>query len=249
MACSMAMTFDLESAGETTFGDFRPSGNAAADPHLDDVENRRWIPTGSRSPPWPPWSPGKVLVDLGCGTGHWLESYAAEAARVVGVEPDPALRAVAAGRVPGLEVRAGSSEHLPLPDASVGVIHARFAYFFPPGCDAGLAEALRVLRPGGALVVVDNDQRHGEFAGLLASSAHSAVQGRAEVTDAWWAQRGAQRVEVMSEWSFETRADLDAVLHLELPASVADRWLAEHPDTTRLTYGYVLFATAPTVGA
>jgi ubiquinone/menaquinone biosynthesis C-methylase UbiE len=150
-----------------------------------------------------PWA-GKVLVDLGCGTGHWLESYAAEAARVIGVEPDPALRAIAAGQARGAEVRAGSAEYLPLPDASVDVIHARFAYFFPPGYDAGLAEALRVLRPGGRLVVVDNDQRHGEFAGLLASSAHSAVQGRAEVTDAWRAQRGAQRVEVMSKWNFQT---------------------------------------------
>ena len=39
-----------------------------------------------------PWA-GKTIVDLGCGTGFWLSRYAAEAARVIGIEPDPAVRA------------------------------------------------------------------------------------------------------------------------------------------------------------
>ena len=47
---------------------------------------------------------------------------------------------------------AGSAERLPLPPCSVDVVHARFAYFLTPGGDAGLAEVLRVLRPGGAFV-------------------------------------------------------------------------------------------------
>jgi SAM-dependent methyltransferase len=73
-----------------------------------------------------------------------------------------AMRDLAHARSTGAQVLAGSAGHLPLPDASVDVIHARFAYFFPPGCDAGLAEALRALRLGGTLVVVDNDRRdHG----------------------------------------------------------------------------------------
>jgi SAM-dependent methyltransferase len=37
-----------------------------------------------------PWA-GQTLVDLGCGTGYWLPRYAADAARVIGIEPDPAL--------------------------------------------------------------------------------------------------------------------------------------------------------------
>lgn len=73
---------------------------------------------------------------------------------MVGVEPDPTLLPLARSRPGGATVHAGSAEHVPFPDASVDVVHAR-AYFFPPGCDAGLAEVLRVLRPGGALVVVD----------------------------------------------------------------------------------------------
>jgi SAM-dependent methyltransferase len=103
-----------------------------------------------------------------------------------------------------------------------------------------LAEVLRVLRPGGTLVVVDNDQRAGEFAGLLRAAANTAL-GQADGTDAWWAARGARRTEVMSRWQFPTRSDFEAVLRLEFPA-VAGPWLADHPDVLGLSYGYVLFA-------
>ncbi|MST31284.1 hypothetical protein GHK86_00870 [Acidimicrobiaceae bacterium USS-CC1] len=46
----------------------------------------------------------------------------------------------------------------------------------------------------------------------------------------------------MSEWRFERRQDLEAVLRMELPADVADPWLARHPAATGLSCGYVLFA-------
>jgi SAM-dependent methyltransferase len=76
-------------------------------------------------------------VDLGCGSGFWLPGYADEAAKVIGVEPDPALVKLAADRDPRAEVVAGSAEHIPLPDASADVVHARFAYFWPPSSRPG----------------------------------------------------------------------------------------------------------------
>ena len=225
------------------FSDFSPAPNQGGRPDLYELENRALDPAGlvlAAMRELAPWA-GQTLVDLGCGSGFWLPGYADEAAEVIGVEPDPALVTLAGARDPRARVLAGSAEHIPLPSQSADVVHARFAYFFPPDCAAGLAEVRRVLKPGGTLVVVDNDQRAGEFADLLRAAA-STGQGHADVTDAWWAARGASRTEVMSRWQFASRADFEAVLRLEFPGGVADVWLAGHPDVLGLSYGYVLFA-------
>jgi SAM-dependent methyltransferase len=229
-----------------SYPDWRFAPNIGGHPESYEVENRAVERAGhvlSAMRAIAPWD-GRVVVDLGCGTGFWLPRYAASAAQVIGIEPDPALRAAAsrAAAAGAVEVLAGSAEHLPLPDRSIDVVHARFAYFFPPGTDAGLAEVLRVLRPGGHLVAVDNDYRWGEFATLLAASAVRPPLRTAATVDAWWRDRGATRREVRSELRFDSRAELSAVLHIEFPAEVADGWLRRHPAATGLSYGYVLFA-------
>jgi SAM-dependent methyltransferase len=229
----------------TELADFARAPNQAGNPTLYEVENRAIDPAGALDAALravAPWA-GRDVLDLGCGSGFWLPYYLPDAASVTGVEPDPTLLPLAEAHDAGT-VRHGSAEHIPLPDASVDVVHARFAYFFPPGCDAGLAEVLRVLRPGGRLVVIDNDRRWGQFAELLGASSWADGMGTADGTDAWWAERGAIRHAVRSAWRFRTRAELDAVLHLEFPPDVADGWLAAHPDTAELTYGYLLFVTA-----
>lgn len=227
----------------TDLPDFVRAPNQAGDPALYEKENAAIDPDGVLGAAvWAtaPWDDRDVL-DLGCGSGYWLPAYTERARSVTGVEPDPTLLPLAGSRDPAARVLHGSAEHIPLPDASIDVVHARFAYFFPPGRDAGLAEVLRVLRPGGVLVVIDNDHRWGEFAELLAASAWAAPQGEAETKDAWWADRGATRQDVRSSWRFPDHASLAAVLHLEFPPDVAATWLHTHPDRTTLTYGYVLY--------
>jgi ubiquinone/menaquinone biosynthesis C-methylase UbiE len=242
-----------EGTRRSPFPDYRFAPNIGGNAPVYELENRALERAGhvlAAMRGLAPWD-SRTIVDLGCGSGFWLPVYAAEASRVVGVEPDQVLLAAAARRTAGLpavqampvvELLAGSAEHIPLPDNSADVVHARFAYFFPPGTDAGLAEVLRVLRPGGRLVAVDNDYRWGEFSRLLAASAASPPVQTAARTDAWWAARGATRHEVRSDLRFATRADLAAVLRIEFPAAVADAWLSRHPAASGLTYGYVLFA-------
>ncbi|HEY6496255.1 MAG TPA: class I SAM-dependent methyltransferase, partial [Trebonia sp.] len=221
-------------------------GNAG----LYELENRALDPDGyllAAMRARAPWA-GRVLLDLGCGSGYWLSGYAREAAAVIGVEPDPRLLPLAADRDPAVRVLHGSAEHIPLGDGSVDVVHARFAYFFPPGCDAGLSEVMRVLRPGGTLVVIGNDLRAGEFAGLVLAAGKAVVPAGGAETDAWWSQRGADRTTVRSSWRFDGRADLEAVLRMEFPLTVADRWLAARPGARGLSYSYALFAVDKPAG-
>jgi SAM-dependent methyltransferase len=248
---------DARAAARTSFPDWRFAPNIGGHPDVYETENRGLDPDGhvlAAMRQIAPWD-GRILLDLGCGTGFWLPGYAKDASQVFGVEPDPLLRAKAASRAAGLpqvDVLAGSAERLPLADRSVDVVHARFAYFLDPGVagsrggrtanpDAGLAEVMRVLTPGGSLVVVDNDYWWGEFAGLLAAGSRRPTRDTAAAVDEWWRQRGARRFEVRSRWQFADRADLAAVLNIEVPAAVARAWLARNPVATGLSCGYVLF--------
>ena len=241
---------ETRARARVAFPDWGFSPNIGGHPDVYELENRALDPDGhvlAALRHLAPWD-GRTMLDLGCGSGFWLPGYADEAASVIGVEPDPKLRARALARidgVPGAEVRAGSAERLPLADASVDVVHARFAYFLSyhgTPRDAGLAEVMRVLAPGGSLVVIDNDYRWGEFAGLLAAASKIPPARLAADIDAWWRQRGAIRHEVRSQWRFARREDLAAVLNIEVPAATARSWLARHPTAMGLTCGYVLFA-------
>jgi SAM-dependent methyltransferase len=230
--------------------DFRPAPNQGWHSRLYELENRALDPDGhilAAMRARAPWA-GRTLLDLGCGSGYWLAGYAGDAAEVIGVEPDPRLLPLASARDPRVRVLHGSAEHIPLPGESVDVVHARFAYFFPPGCDAGLAEVLRVLRPEGTLVFVGNDLRAGDFAGLLRAASGAMVPAGGEAAEAWWAARGADRTTVRSRWSFASRADFEAVLRMEFPLTVADPWLAAHPGAVGLSYSYALFAVDKPAG-
>lgn len=197
------------------------------------------------------WS-GQRLLDIGCGTGFWLPRYAAEASHVVGVEPDDRLVDLAADRtglLPNAEVLRGSAEHLPVDFSTVDVAHARFAYFFGEGADAGLEEVRRVLEPGGVFVAVDNDWGWGRFAELLRDATGGNADIDPEATDEWWRDRGAQRVNVKGGWQARSPGELERILRIEFPGDVVDRYVGRHPDASSLSYGFALFVwTQPSRG-
>ena len=127
----------LQAAAELP--DFRPAPNQGGNIDLYELENQALDPGGyvlAAMRARAPWA-GRTLLDLGCGSGYWLSGYAEEAAEVIGVEPDPRLLPLAAGRDPRVTVLRGSAEHIPLPPASVDVVHARFAYFFRRAATTG----------------------------------------------------------------------------------------------------------------
>jgi ubiquinone/menaquinone biosynthesis C-methylase UbiE len=175
---------------------------------------------------------GRDVLDIGCGTGFHLPRFASTARSVTGVEPHPPLVRLAqrrTARLTGVRVLPGSAAALPLPPASVDVAHARWAYFFGPGCEPGLAELDRVVRRGGAAVVVDVDPTTSTF-GRWFRAAYPTVDPT--TVERFWSAHGWRRVPLLVEWHFDRRADLEAVVRIELDPRTADSALAEHEGTT-----------------
>ena len=172
---------------------------------------------------------GRDVLDIGCGTGFHLPRWAERARSVVGVEPHPDLARLAARRTRRLEnvdVRLGSATALPLPDASVDWVQARWAYFFGPGCESGLAELERGVRPGGHAFVIDNDPLRDSTFSRWFTRAYPRYDP-VEVRGFWQAQ-GWSSIPVDMRWEFAAREDLEAVTRIELPAEHAEEVLAEH---------------------
>jgi ubiquinone/menaquinone biosynthesis C-methylase UbiE len=171
---------------------------------------------------------GLDVLDLGCGTGFHLPRWAVTARSVTGVEPHPALAAIArrrTARLANVRVLQGAAQQVPLADASVDVVQARWAYFFGPGCEPGLREISRVVRRGGAAFVIDNDATRSTFGGWFAQ-AYPTVDPVA--VERFWSTRGWARIPVDVEWRFERREDLEAVVGIELTPEVAEQALASH---------------------
>ncbi len=180
---------------------------------------------GSGSPGWS----GRDVLDVGCGTGFHLPRFAATARTVTGVEPHPSLVALArrrTRRLGNVAVHQGLAQELPLPDASVDVVHARWAYFFGPGCEPGLAELDRVVRRGGTALVIDNDPTRSTF-GRWFRRGFPEVDP--DAVERFWSTRGWSREAVDMGWRFTSYADLAAVVRIELPTAAAEAVLAEHP--------------------
>ncbi len=102
-------------------------------------------------------APGPDVLDLGAGTGKLTETVLRlPGVRVTAVDPDPDMLAELSRRFPDVDVRVGPAEAIPLPDASVDAVLVGQAWHW---FDRGVAEPeiARVLRPGGVLAVVGND--------------------------------------------------------------------------------------------
>jgi ubiquinone/menaquinone biosynthesis C-methylase UbiE len=217
--------------------------NIQTGPEIYEIENLAADPDGLiEQSMWSiaPWA-DRVVLDLGAGTGFHLPRFAESARSVTGVEPHEALAAIARRRVrrlPSVSVVTGVAGDLPLPDASVDVVHARWAYFFGPGCEPGLAELDRVVRRGGTAFVIDNDPERSTFGGWFRRG-FPDVDPRA--VERFWSRHGWSRERLQIAWAFDTRADFEAVVRIELPTAVAEEVLAEHPGATGVDYAVNLW--------
>jgi SAM-dependent methyltransferase len=91
--------------------------------------------------------PGTELLDIACGSGYAASVAASRGAKVSGLDASDTLLAIARARSPEGDFRIGDMFALPFEDDSFDVATSFNGIW--KGCDGALAEARRVVRPGG----------------------------------------------------------------------------------------------------
>jgi SAM-dependent methyltransferase len=208
-----------------------PSPNIWRWPAIYELENRAQDPDGliwralRESCDWT----GGDVVDVGCGDGFHLPVFAATARGVVGVEPHPPLVRRARARMAGddhVRLVTAGAESLPLSSTTADLVHARTAYFFGRGAGPGIAEAERVLRPGGTLAIVDLDVTSGPYGDWMLAD---LPWYDAPDVERYFAEQGFGCRKVPTIWRFDSRADLESVLRIEFSPKVAQRAISATP--------------------
>jgi len=95
------------------------------------------------------------IADVGAGTGKLTGLLLGRGLQVVAVEPDADMLAVLAANFPGVKAEQAGAENLPLDDASVDAVLVGQAWHWF-NHELALAEARRVVRPGGWLGLIGN---------------------------------------------------------------------------------------------
>jgi ArsR family transcriptional regulator len=132
------------------------------------------------------------LVDVGTGTGRMIELFAPRSAHSIGIDRSSEMLRLARVKLEAAGIasslRQGDMYALPLPDQSADsvIIHQVLHYAHSPA--TAIAEAARVLAPGGTLLVVDFAAHDRED--LRERDAHIRLGFEDEVMSGWFAAAG-----------------------------------------------------------
>jgi SAM-dependent methyltransferase len=110
--------------------------------------------------------PSDRVVDVGCGSGTAARLAGRRGSTATGIDPSPwklrTARAITSvRRMPRVTFLAGSAESMPLPEASATVVWSMSSVHHWGDRVRGLAEARRVLAPGGRLLLAERRVKQG----------------------------------------------------------------------------------------
>jgi SAM-dependent methyltransferase len=143
-------------------------------------------------------APGRRLADIGGGTGNYSRALRDEGWEPVVIDREPTMLAQAAAK--GLETIAGDAQRLPLDDASVDAAMLVSMLHHVEDQAAALAEARRVLRPGGRLalmVFTREDLADQWYADYFPSTLAWMTESHATLGELLAGLPGARRIEVV----------------------------------------------------
>jgi SAM-dependent methyltransferase len=165
---------------------------------------------------------GKRIADIGTGIGHYPMILARRTGRTYGIESDPELLAEARRRAagshqPNIRIVEGEPTKLPLRNGAVDIVLT--SNILPEdGSLPAIAEAQRVLRPGGRLIVVGYYGRD-DVAALLEPEVVAQAIDATQRRTGWWLRNGF-KIKVV-----HARVDLaePELAHALLPRLFGDR--------------------------
>jgi ubiquinone/menaquinone biosynthesis C-methylase UbiE len=101
------------------------------------------------------------VLEVGCGTGHWLAEIAGSAATIAGLDPSAAMLGIASEATKQAILVRGEAEHIPWRARCVDRVFAINAMHHFRDTRAFIREARRILRPGGAMMTIGLDPHTG----------------------------------------------------------------------------------------
>jgi len=101
------------------------------------------------------------VLEVGCGTGHWLGLFCGRGIRVTGLDASAQVLAYAKTQAPKATLALGCAEHLPWTSDSFDRVFCINAFHHFQDKVAFLTEAMRVLRPAGLVMTVGLDPHAG----------------------------------------------------------------------------------------
>ena len=97
----------------------------------------------------------RLVLDVGCGEGRFCRALRTDGSSVVGVDPTPALLDAARARDASGQLVRGVAESLPFPDERFDLVVSYLSLIDIPDLGSAIREIVRVLRPGGALLIAN----------------------------------------------------------------------------------------------
>lgn len=175
---------------------------------------------------------GERVLDVACGTGNAAALVAAAGARPTGLDSAARLVAVATRRVPEGTFVVGDATAMPFADGAFEHAVSVFGVIFAEPAEAAIAELVRVVRPGGSIVVTSwrPGGASARATGLLREAA-AAASPPAPDAPAPFAWHDPDAVEAAFARHGAAAVAEEAAVAFDAPSvdAVVDHWFDEHP--------------------
>jgi len=188
---------------------------------------------------------GGRILEVGVGTGLSLPSYSSST-RIVGIdisEPmlEKARRRVQMGKLAHVEsIAVGDAENLDFPDASFDVVVAQYVVTAVPTPERALDEFLRVVRPGGEIIITTRIGSETGLRGTIEKMLMPVTSRLGFRTEFAWSRyenwaRGVPNVRLLERRALPPLGHFSLVRYLRVPAQPEPAAKAPAQPETALT--------------